>query len=181
MLLFQMMISLDGYFEGPERQIDWHTVDDKFNNYAVELMNSVDALVFGRVTYQLMETYWPSEDASKNDPVVAGIMNSHKKIVFSNTLKEVKWNNTQLIKGDAVEEMGKLKEQNKKDMVIFGSSDLAASLIPHGLIDEIRIIMSPVILGEGKTLFEGIRERHTLKLKNSKVFGNGNVLLSYSF
>jgi dihydrofolate reductase len=173
------MVTLDGYFEGPNREIDWHNVDEEFNEFAIEQLNATDLLLFGRVTYELMAGYWPTPEAIKNDPMVAGAMNSASKIVFSRTLKKADWNNTRLIKDNIPGEMAKLKQQPGKEIAIFGSSNLAATFIQHGLIDEVRIIVNPVVLGKGKPLFSGIREKLSLKLLKTKVFKSGNVLLYY--
>jgi dihydrofolate reductase len=173
------LITLDGYFEGPEGDIEWHNVDDEFNNLAVVNSKNADLFVFGRKTYQLMESYWPTETALKNDPVVAEIMNSKRKIVFSRTLSKVDWNNTTILKDNVPEEISKLKKQRGKDMVIFGSADLSSTLIKHNLIDEFEIMLNPVILGNGNPLFKNIQSRLNLKLLNSKAYKNGNVLLTY--
>lgn len=173
------LVTLDGYFEGPNREIDWHNVDDEFNEFAIEQLNTTDLLLFGRVTYELMASYWPTETAVKNDPIVAGKMNSLPKIVFSNMLSSVEWNNTRLVKENITEEILKLKQQPGKDIFIFGSSDLSLTFIKHGLIDEYRIIVNPVVLGSGKPLFKGIDSRLNLKLIKTRTFKSGNVLLYY--
>lgn len=178
-IIFQMMISLDGYFEGPGRELDWHTVDDEFNEYAIDLLNSVDLLVFGRVTYELMAGYWPSPAALADDPVIAGKMNSLPKVVVSRTLDAAEWSNTTLIKENAGEEIARIKQKPGKDIAIFGSSDLSVSLIQFGLIDEFRIIVNPIVLGGGKPLFKGIRNRLKLELVKTRTFGSGNVMLYY--
>jgi dihydrofolate reductase len=179
-VIFQMMISLDGYFEGPERDISWHNVDEEFNNYAIDLLNNVDTLLFGRITYQLMAEYWPSQEAITNDPIVAERMNSLAKITFSRTLDKVEWKNSRLVKGTIPEEIMKLKKQAGKDIALFGSSNLALTFIEHNLIDEFRIMVNPVVLGKGTPLFNGIKEKLPLKLIKSKTFDSGNVLLYYS-
>ena len=106
-------------------------------------------------------------------------MNKTPKIVFSNTLKIAEWNNTMLVFGSAEEEVKKLKEQPGKDMVIFGSGELVTSLAEAGLIDEYRVIVNPIVLGKGRSLFGGLKERLKLKLISSRVFKSGNVLLTY--
>jgi dihydrofolate reductase len=179
-IIFQMLISLDGFFEGPEREIDWHNVDDEFNNYAVDFLERVDTLMFGRVTYELMASYWPTETAVTKDPDVAAKMNSLTKIVFSKQLKNAEWNNTTLIKEDIAENVDRMKHSTGKDIAIFGSSDLALALMSSGLIDELNIIINPVILGRGKTLFRGINRRLNLELLKTRIFRSGNVLLSYA-
>ena len=178
-ILFFMLTTLDGFFEGPNRDIYWHNVDAEFNEFAVEQLHTVDTLLFGRVTYEMMASYWPTPDAKVNDPVVAGLMNSTPKIVFSKTLKKVDWENTRLIKNDFADEMSKLKQQPGKDMIIFGSSDLAVTFIEHGLIDEFRVMVNPLVLGDGKSLFKGIDYKLNLKLIKTKMFDSGNILLYY--
>lgn len=175
------MISLDGFFEGPSKEIDWHNVDIEFNEFARHQLKEVDILLFGRVTYELMANYWPREFAIKNDKIIANKMNSIAKIVFSKTLEKADWNNTVLIKENVTEEILKLKLQQGKDIAIFGSSDLAAGLMQTDLIDELRIIINPVVLGNGKSIFKGIKNRYNLKLIKTKTFRSGNVLLCYQF
>jgi dihydrofolate reductase len=178
-LIFFMLISLDGYYQEPNGEIDWHNVDEEFNEFAIDQLNSVDTLLFGRVTYEGMASYWPTPQAIANDPIVAGKMNAMQKIVFSKSLEKVEWENTRLIKEQAPKEIAKLKEQPGKDLIIFGSSDLAVTLIPYGSIDEFRIMVNPVVLGDGKPLFKGIKDRIKLILIKTKVFRSGNVLLYY--
>lgn len=173
------MVSLDGFFEGPDKELDWHIVDSEFNQYSREFLDSVDTLLFGRVTYELMAGYWPSEHAVKNDALIATPMNSLKKLVASRSLKQADWNNTEIIGSNVENEIRKLKQQPGKDIAIFGSSDLAVTLIKNGLIDEYRITVSPVVLGGGKRLFEGLNERLRLQLIDTKVFHSGNVVLYY--
>ncbi len=183
-IIFQNMVSLDGYFEGPNKELDWHLVDGEFNDYAAELLDSVDTLLFGRVTYELMASYWPTAAAMTDDPVIAAKMNSLQKVVFSRSLDRAAWNNTRLAKGDAVAEIRRLKQLPEKDIAIFGSSDLTVSLmnsglVNSGLVDEYRIFVAPVFLGSGKTLLKGLRTRLNLHLTSSRVFKSGLVLLSY--
>jgi uncharacterized protein YndB with AHSA1/START domain/dihydrofolate reductase len=179
------LVTLDGFFEGPNREIDWHNVtsgpgmEAEFNEYAVEMLNSVDVLLFGRVTYELMASYWPAPDAVKNDPLVAERMNNLPKIVFSRTLDKVEWHNTRLVKDNIEEEIKKMKKEPGKDMVILGSGSIVSELALHGLIDEYRIMLNPVVLGRGKPLFSSIKERLDLKLLKMRTFRNGNVLLYY--
>jgi dihydrofolate reductase len=178
-VIFFMLTTLDGFYEGPNKEIDWHNVDEEFNEFAINQLNSVDVLLFGRVTYELMASYWPTPAATTNDPIVADKMNSLPKIVFSKTLASVEWQNTRLVKENIAEEIAKLKQQPGKDLIIFGSSDLAVTFIQHGLIDEYRIMVNPVVLGNGKPLFKGIKDKLNLKLLGTKLFGSGNVLLYY--
>ena len=177
-LLF-MMVTLDGYFEGADKQIDWHNVDDEFNEFAIAQLKEVETLLFGRITYELMAAYWPSEQARTNDPVVASLMNGKSKIVFSRSLSDVTWENSRLVKQHFAAEVTKLKQQDGGDMIIFGSSDLAVTFLEHSLLDECRIMVNPVVLGRGKSLFQGINDRLRLKLMRTKTFHSGNVLLYY--
>lgn len=173
------MVSLDGFYEGPGHDIDWHVADAEFNAYAMDLLHSVDTLIFGRITYQLMAGYWPTHQASSNDQQVAGKMNSLSKLVFSKTLSLVDWKNTRLLHGNVAEEISKIKQQPGKDLALLGSSDLALTFIEHGLIDEYRIFVNPVVLGDGKRLFEGLEDRLNLKLIKTRTFDSGNVLFCY--
>jgi dihydrofolate reductase len=179
-LIYQAMTSLDGYIEGPKGEIDWHTVDEEFNEYAVDLLNNTDILLFGRKTYEVMEAWWPKEEAIKNDPEVAAKMNSLSKFVFSRTLQKVDWQNTELVKENAAAKILELKQQRGEYMTIFGSSNLALTCIEHKLIDEYRIIVSPIVLGAGRSLFHGLTERAAMKLESIRTFVNGNVMLTYA-
>ncbi len=173
------LVTLEGFFEGPNREIDWHNVDDEFNTFAIEQTSAVDVILFGRVTYQMMASFWPTPEAIAADPVVAGQMNSLPKVVFSTTLVRAEWSNTTLVRDHLKEEVLKMKQQPGKDLALFGSANLLASLMQLDLVDEHRILVNPVILGNGHPLFRQARDRQNLKLIRSRVFGNGNVLLCY--
>jgi len=173
------LVTLDGYFAGEDGDISWHNVDMEFQEYAQKNSNSGNMLLFGRRTYELMANYWTSQDALKNDPIVAKGMNSSSKIVFSRTLNEVGWSNTRLVNDDMLGEVRKLKQLSGQDMTILGSGSIVAQLSQAGLIDEYQILLNPVVLGKGTTMFEGIKNRLTLRLTESRTFGNGNVLLCY--
>jgi dihydrofolate reductase len=178
-LVAQMMITLDGLFEGTHQEIDWHAVDDEFNEYAWELCRRVDTILFGRVTYELMASYWPSATALEQDPVTAGLMNNLNKVVFSQTLPGVDWQNSRLVKTDIVTEVRRLKALPGKDLAIFGSSDLCVPLIQANLIDEYHLLVNPVVLGGGKSLYAGLNKRLQLKLMRTKQFNSGLVGLFY--
>jgi dihydrofolate reductase len=173
-----MLVSLDGYYEGPNGDISWHNVDDEFNEFAVQQTSEIDTLLFGRKTYEVMASYWPTEAAISDDPAIAGLMNSLPKIVISTTLDAADWHNSRLVKENVAEEISKLKQGPGKEIAIFGSSDLAVSLAEMGLVDEYRIMVNPVILGEGKPLFKGA-DKLSLKLIKTRTFKSGNVLLYY--
>ena len=182
-VILSNLVTLDGFFAGPNGEIDWFIVDEEFNQYAIDLLSKVDALLFGRVTYQLMADYWPAAatnpSTSKSDLEIADKMNNLPKIVFSKTLQEVKWNNSRLVKENIAEEISKMKQQPGKDMVIFGSGSIVSTFMQLGLIDEYRIIVNPIVLGNGNPLFKGINGKQNLKLLNTKVFDSGIVILFY--
>ena len=173
------MVSLDGFFAGPNGELDWHTVDAEFNTFAIEQLARVDALLFGRVTYEMMAGYWPGPEALADDPEVAGLMNRLPKIVFSRTLAKAEWNHTRLVRDHVGEEIRKLKEQPGKDLALFGSANMLATLMELNLVDEHRLIVNPVVLGSGRPLFQRRGDQLKLKLVRSRSFGNGNVLLCY--
>lgn len=174
-------VSIDGYFAGPNGEIDWFVGDEETAQYAKDQAKSTATILFGRVTYELMASYWPTAEAMKNDPVVAEVMNSASKIVFSRTLDRVEWDNTRLVKGNIEEEISKLKQQPGNDMVILGSGSIVSALEQRGLIDEYSFMVNPIILGQGRSIFQGIKDRLHLKLLKTRTFKSGNVLLQYQY
>ena len=167
--------SLDGFFEGPNKELDWFVPDEEFFAYAKDLLRSVDTLLFGRTTYQHMAGYWPYAPAEE----IADKMNNLPKIVFSKSLEKAEWNNSRLVKNNVAEEVSKLKQQPGKDMVILGSATLASFLLQLGLIEEYRVILNPVLIGAGNPLFKGITHRLLLKLQQTRLFASGVVVLYY--
>ncbi len=178
-VLFFMLTSLNGYYERGPWDLDWHSVDAEFNEFAIAQLDSVGALLFGRVTYEGMAAYWPTADAIASDPEVAGRMNGIEKIVFSKTLSDARWQNTRLVRGDAADEVQRLRAEPGRDMLVMGSAELATSLAEHGLIDEFRILVVPIVLPRGKPLFAGATRDLRLRLVSTRSFTNGNVLLTY--
>lgn len=175
------LISLDGFFASKDGGLEWHNVDDEFNQFAIAQLREIGTLVFGRKTYELMYDYWPSAlidpKTSHDDLLVAHAMNDIPKIVFSRTLEQVAWANTTLLRDDAEHEIKKLKKQDGKDIAIFGSANLASSIFKE--IDEFRILVNPIVLGEGRPLFPALKKPLKLNLVNARQFKNGNVLLTY--
>ena len=171
--------TLDGYYEGPGGEFDWPIADEEFSEFSLDQLDEVDTLLFGRVTYQGMAEYWPTPAAQKDDPEIAPRMNRISKIVISRTLDQAGWTNTRLIKDNVRDELTKLKQLPGGDIAIFGSSSLTVSLLQWGLIDELRIMVNPVALGDGKSVFRTAAERIHLKLLKARPFKSGNVLLSY--
>jgi dihydrofolate reductase len=178
-------MSLDGFVAGPEGELDWFVHEGfltgtEFGQYARNVINSVDAILLGRRTYQEFISYWPT--ATDNDPVITERMNNLPKIVFSKTLHKVewgKWNNARLLSGNAVEEVKTMKELPGRDLVIYGSAQLVSSLMKEGLIDELQLFVQPVVLGKGKPEFTNLNERHWLKLTKATPFSSGAVALYY--
>ena len=175
-------VTLDGYFTGRNGDLGWAhegPPDAEWNAFVAENASGGGQLVFGRITYELMVSYWPTPAARENDPVVAEGMNRLPKVVFSRTLDKASWSNTRLVKGDLATEVRRLKREPGEGMAILGSGSIVSQLAQAGLIDEYQIVVKPVALGEGRALFEGIKQRLSLKLTKTRSFTNGNVLLSY--
>ena len=175
-------ISLDGYFQGVNGDFSWAhpgNEDAEFSAFVADNASGGGQLLLGRLTYEIMADYWPTPMAVKNDPIVADGMNRMPKVVFSRTLENVSWSNTKLLKGDITSEIRRMKEEPGPGIAILGSGSLVSQLAPEGLIDEYQILVNPVILGSGRTMFEGIQEKLTLKLTKTRSFSNGKVYLCY--
>jgi dihydrofolate reductase len=176
-------ISLDGYFADPQGDMSWakpQAEDAEHAAFVAENAKGGGMLLFGRVTYEMMAAFWPTPMAAQVMPDVAERMNSLPKIVFSATLDKASWHNTTLIKGDVATEVRKLKGAAGPAMTVLGSGSIVAQLAQARLIDEYQVMIAPVILGAGWTLFEGVKDRLALTLTRSRAFGNGSVFLSYA-
>jgi dihydrofolate reductase len=175
-------VTLDGYFTDSNGEMSWaHTGNDdaEFNAFVADNASGGGELLFGRITYELMASYWPTPKAIKNDPIVAEGMNSMPKVVFSRTLDKASWSNTKLVKGDIASEIRKMKREPGKGMAILGSGSIVSQLAPEGVIDEYQLMVTPVVLGQGRTMFDGIKDKLNLKLTKTRTFGNGKVYLCY--
>jgi len=176
-------VSLDGYFTGEHGDLSWaHTresEDAEWQAFVAENAKGGGRLVFGRVTYQMMASWWPTPEAIKTMPAVAEGMNAMPKVVFSRTLREAAWNNTTLVKDDPAEAIRGLKRDSGPDMAIMGSGSIVSQLAQEGLIDEYQIVVTPVVLGKGRTMFEGVKKQLSLKRTTTRAFGNGKVVLCY--
>jgi len=172
-------VTLDGYFKGPEGDLSWHRHGAEENAFAAEGLKSGNTLLFGRVTYEMMASYWPTPIAMQHDPIVAEGMNKADKIVFSRTLKKAGWNNTRLVEDNIVEEIMKMKRMPGKDMTLLGSGSIVTLFAEQGLLDEYQIMVDPVVLGRGTPIFKGIKHKLDLKLIATRTFKSGVVLLSY--
>lgn len=170
------LITLEGFFEGSKSwELDFHKLvwDDELQQWSMDQLKSADTLLFGRVTYEGMAAYWTRARGEDAD-----IMNSIAKVVFSRTLAKADWNNTRLVRDGAEEEVAKLKRQAGKDIYIFGSAAFSDTLTAHRLIDEYRLALVPVLLGQGNLLFKN-SSRATMKLLQAKQLKNGCVILCY--
>jgi dihydrofolate reductase len=174
-LIMWNLMTLDGFVEGENRDISWHSDvwGEELERLSIEQLGSAGGLMFGRVTYQLMANYWPGASGE-----VADLMNALPKYVFSRTLTRSDWAHTEIFSNDVPDKVTRLKRESAKDLFLFGSADLAASLIPHRLIDEFRIAVNPVILGAGTPLFKP-GERVKLKLLDSRPLSSGIVIARY--
>lgn len=175
-------VSLDGYFVDANGDMSWAKADHQdaeWDAFVAGNASGGGALVLGRVTYELMAGFWPTQFAIENMPAVAEGMNNMPKVVFSRTLDQVSWNNTKLVKGDMMAEIRKMKKEPGEDMAILGSGGIISQLAPEGLIDEYMIVVNPIVLGKGRTMFDGVKKKLNLRLTKTRAFGNGNVLLCY--
>ncbi|MBT2459220.1 dihydrofolate reductase family protein [Streptomyces sp. ISL-86] len=181
-IILMMSMSLDGFIEGPERQIDWHLVDDELHRHFNEELRSFGGFLNGRVTYELMAGFWPTADA---DPEItgpmaefAGIWRDMPKYVYSRTLREAGWNST-IVRDVVPSEVAAIKAAPGGDLALSGA-DLAAEFLRHDLVDAYRIYVHPVRIGRGKPLFPPVGGPAPLRLEGTHAFGNGVVLLRYA-
>jgi dihydrofolate reductase len=176
-------VTVDGYFSGPNGDFSWagkNPDDDEWNAFVANNAKGGGVLVFGRKTYEIMKSYWPTPPAKRDFPEVAEQMNARQKIVFSKTLNSAAWSNTRIVQDDPVAVLRKMKQEPGADMTILGSGTIVSQLAEAGLIDEYEFVMVPVVLGEGRTLFEGVKGKHPLTLTKTRSFDNGNVVLWYA-
>jgi dihydrofolate reductase len=173
-------VSLDGYFTDTHGDMSWaHKRDPEWQAFVSENASGGGQLLFGRVTYDLMASFWPTPLAAQSNPIVVERMNNMPKFVFSRTLDQASWNNTTLLKGDLPTEVRRLKRQPGPNIVVMGSGSIVAQLAAAGLVDEYQLVLNPLVVGDGRTLFEGVKRKLPMKLARSRAFGNGNVVLSY--
>jgi dihydrofolate reductase len=174
-------ISVDGYIADHNGDMSWAKSREgaEWSAFVAENASGGGTLLFGRVTYDLMRSYWPTPQAKEQMPAVAERMNNLPKIVFSRTLDKASWNNTTLVKSDIAAAVRQRKKDSAAGMAILGSGSIVSQLAQERLIDEFQMVVIPIALGKGKTMFDGMKERLPLKLLRSRTFGNGNVLLCY--
>ena len=172
-------VTLNGFFEGPNHDLSWHKHGSEEGDFALEGLRSESILLYGRVTYQMMASFWPTPMAAEMSPEMAAGMNKAEKIVFSRTLKKAEWNNTRIISENIFDEVRKMKQTPGKDMTILGSGSIVRQFAEEGLIDVIQVMVDPVALGNGTPLFRHMRKQLDLRLTDTRTFKSGVVLLSY--
>ena len=181
-IMLMSSVSLDGFFEGPDRDISWHVVNEELSRYLNEEFRTMGAFMFGRVTYELMADVWPTAyrnpDLSESQIDFARIWLDMPKFLFSRIVTQADWNTT-VIHDVVPEQIAELKAQPGGDIVLSGAN-LAASFMRQGLIDEFQILVHPVVLGQGRRLFEVPDLRLKLNLEGTRTFTNGVVWLRYS-
>ncbi len=173
-LFVSIMMSLDGFIEGPKQELDDFTDNDELFSYFHDVLDSIDLMIYGRKSYELMLSYWPKDKSPFADK-----MNNKPKLVFSRTLEKAAWNNTTLVKDDVEGTIKRLKSQPGKDLVLFAGAEMLSSLRKLNLIDEYRIIVYPLVLGSGTPLFKDLKATLQLEHINTRTFAGGQVLLSY--
>lgn len=179
-LVMWNMISLDGFYDGEKAwELGWHASawGEELERHSLEQLHDADRLLFGRVTYEGMASYWTSAEGEVGE--IADLMNGLPKVVVSRTLERADWNNTTLVKGDVVAEIAKLKGEGDRSTYVFGSGNISETLLRHGLFDEIRLCISPVILGSGRTLFGRGLDFAKLQLLEARPLATGAVVLRY--
>lgn len=173
-------ISLDGFFTDAQGDMSWaHQQDPEWDDFVASNARQMSTLLFGRVTYQQMASFWPTPAGRSMAPDVAKGMNQAPKVVFSRTLRETTWSNTRLVSNGMPEAVRALKRDIDHDLVVLGSGSVVSQLAQEDLVDEYRMVFVPIIVGSGKTLVEGLAHRLPLELAEHRAFGNGNVVLTY--
>lgn len=183
-LVLFMHTSLDGFVAGPNGEMDWIYVDDDIFDFAGNRTDESDTALYGRITYQMMEGYWPTAadqpNASKHDIQHSKWYNQVEKVVLSKTLQDDKQAKRKVISNDLATQINKLKLMPGKDIIIFGSPGAAHALMEHNLIDEFWLFVNPVLLGEGIPIFKNIKLKMNLKLKSNNAFKSGVICLHYA-
>ena len=181
-IIFSIPITLDGYIEGPHRELNWVVAYDELHDYAAQLLESGDLLIYGRVTYELMASYWPKTpsdpNATESMKRFANTLNPMRKIVYSKTLANVGWN-TQVKQTFNPKEIQAMKTQPGGNILLSGGASMAQEFINQHLVDEYQLVVQPVVIGEGKSLFKGITDMQKLDFQWSRKFTSGAVALCY--
>ena len=182
-LIFFMHTSLDGFVAGLKGELDWANIDDELFDFVATMTDTADTALYGRVTYEMMQSYWPKAgeqpNATKHDKEHSAWYNKVSKIVLSKTISEKGLDNTIVISDQLADNINKIKKQDGKNILIFGSPGASQSLLNEGLIDEFWLFVNPIILGQGMPLFKDITGTTKLKLVASKTFACGVIALHY--
>jgi len=180
----QIQLSLDGFICGPHGEMDWMVWewDDILKDYTAKLTNSVDTFLLGRAAGEGMAMYWPTvagnPESKEEDKWMAEILNGSPKIIFSRTITHINWTNAR-VANDIVEEVRELKKEPGKDIMIYGGAGIVSSFIKENLIDEYHLFINPAIIGKGKTIFNNVSEKMSLKLINVTLSNTGIIILHY--
>lgn len=172
-------LTLNGFYKDASNDISWHSHGEEEGDFSAEMLQQNNILLFGRVTYEMMFSFWPTEMALHSMPDVAEGMNTAEKIVFSKTLQKAHWNNTTIVKDDIIEKVRSLKNSSKKDLTILGSGSIVTQFAEAGLIDTYQIMIDPTAIGKGTPMFHNMKQDLHLKLTQTKIFKSGSVLLCY--
>ncbi len=178
-IVLSMMITLDGFFEGPNKELDWHNWNPEMDEHMIRFFGRADTLLFGRKTYQLMESFWPTSAAEDENPGIRRVMNELPKIVFSKSLDKADWSDTTVLHDADEPTVAGLKAKEGKDILLFGGAEIANHLLSIGMIDEFRIIVNPRTIGDGTPLFKTGSQSRKFDLISSEPFRCGNVSLTY--
>jgi dihydrofolate reductase len=182
-LIFFMHASLDGFVAGPNGEMNWIKIDEEMFDFVATMTANADTALYGRVTYEMMQNYWPNAgqkpNASKHDREHSAWYNKVSKVVLSRTLDEKELENTRVLSDHLSENIKEIKKQEGKNILIFGSPRASHSLLSEGLIDEFWIFVNPILLGKGMPLFKGIKDTTKLQLQESKTFNCGVIGLHY--
>ncbi|QLH25665.1 dihydrofolate reductase family protein [Streptomyces sp. Rer75] len=175
-----LFCSLDGYHEGPDGELQWGLYDEEFFDWNLRQTREVGALLLGRRTYEHFADVWTTDHAAERMPEVTAFMNAVPKTVVTGSGQVAPWENTRIIDGSGLDaELARLRVESAGDIAVFGSSALTVTLLEQGLVDELRILVHPVLLGRGRSLYAGLRDRVDLTTGAVTVFRSGNVLLRY--
>jgi dihydrofolate reductase len=172
-------LSLDGYYKGLNEDISWHRHGEEEGQFSADSLQSENMLLFGRKTFEMMASFWPTEMAAQQFPDVAKGMNKAKKFVVSNTIQKVDWANTEIISGDFIRQIKKLKQNSTNGITILGSGQLLTALAAENLVDEYGIMIDPVAIGAGTSLFNGLDTPLQLQFTGTRTFKSGVVLHNY--
>lgn len=174
-----LFISLNGYYKGPNGDLSWHRHGAEESAFSESAVGAGNTLLFGRVTYEMMASFWPTPMAMQQAPVVAEGMNKAEKIVFSRSLENASWNNTRIIRENMIEAIRSMKQTPGKNMTLLGSGSILTQFADAGIIDEYQFMIDPVALPKGSSIFDGIFHKLDLELISSRTFQSGTILLSY--